>query len=41
MGEFVEGTISGTLYENAKTGIGCKNSVAKPFIVEFKLKRVQ
>jgi hypothetical protein len=40
-GEFIEGTINGTLYENIKTGITCSNSTAKPFVVEFKLKRLQ
>jgi hypothetical protein len=40
-GEFIEGSISGTLYENIKTAINCSNSIAKPFVVEFKLKRLQ
>ncbi len=40
-GEFIEGTITGTLYEAAKTSLNCTNSVAKPFLVEFKLKRLQ
>ena len=40
-GEYIEGTINGTLYENIKTLINCSNSLAKPFVVEFKLKRLQ
>lgn len=40
-GEFIEGTINGTLYENIKTYISCSNSIAMPFVVEFKLKRLQ
>lgn len=40
-GEFIEGTINGTLYENIKTFISCSNSIAKSFVVEFKLKRLQ
>jgi len=40
-GEYVEGTINGTLYEFAKTAYSCSNSIPKPYTVEFKLKRLQ
>jgi hypothetical protein len=40
-GEFVVGTVNGTVYENARTEANCSNSVAHPYTVSFKLKRVQ
>jgi hypothetical protein len=40
-GQLIEGTIQGTVYENIKGSYNCQNSIAMPFSVEFKLKRLQ
>ena len=40
-GQLIEGTITGTLYENTKGVFNCQNSIAMPFSVEFKLKRLK
>ena len=40
-GQLIEGTMNGTLYENTKGRYNCQNSIAMPFSVEFKLKRLQ
>lgn len=41
VGEFAEGTLSGTVYETIKTAMNCVNSSAHPFTMSFKLRRVQ
>ncbi|MEI7726834.1 MAG: hypothetical protein WCK09_17120 [Bacteroidota bacterium] len=40
-GQLIEGNIQGTVYENIKGSYNCQNSIAMPFSVEFKLKRLQ
>ena len=40
-GQLIEGTITGTLYENTKGIFNCQNSIPMPYSVEFKLKRLK